>query len=542
MKAKFQLHIDQVRNFCFHLPFYHHTLTPPEKAKITITPHDAWPGNAEIGHLLLEDIFKFEGHQHDLEAPNWWPDQAPQSWLNYAHSFHWLRDLRETSGETARRKARDLISNWIDLNQKYNAFIWSADRVAKRIYSLIALYDFYAATADDAFVQKITDYIFKQILHLKRLNLKSYNGNRYITILRGLLFGLFNMPLMKKEITFYEKELLMALPEILNHESCHKSRNPTNHIELIRLLIDIKTLYQTANHQVPAALNQTIKMMSPLVKFFTNGDHRLFLFHGSWEQRPILIETLQDQLDPRLKPLKSYYESGYEKLTAGKTALLIDTAAPPEAPYDRWAHASTFAFELVNGRQKIITNCGHPQDNHENWDRLLATTAAHSTLVVENANSSEVLDKGIGEKPGDIQVLRQEDDKSATLKLSHNGYMQKHSITHHREITLSKNGYLLMGEDCLKGPGGKHFAVRFHLHPKVKASLIQDGKAVLLSPPSGPGWRMDCEGVEIAIEQSVYYGNGKSIIPTTQICLNGETRSSSHHKTIIKWQFQTVPR
>jgi len=57
-------------------------------------------------------------------------------------------------------------------------------------------------------------------------------------------------------------------------------------------------------------------------------------------------------------------------------------------------------------------------------------------------------------------------------------------------------------------PGGVtetlSWVVRFHLHPGVSASLVEDDAAVLMRLPSGHGWRLRARGARIALEESVY--------------------------------------
>ena len=51
---------------------------------------------------------------------------------------------------------------------------------------------------------------------------------------------------------------------------------------------------------------------------------------------------------------------------------------------------------------------------------------------------------------------------------------------HRRRIYLAGSGDDVRGEDSLKGPGAQPYAIRFHLHPDVRAELAQTGGSVLL--------------------------------------------------------------
>jgi uncharacterized heparinase superfamily protein len=82
-----------------------------------------------------------------------------------------------------------------------------------------------------------------------------------------------------------------------------------------------------------------------------------------------------------------------------------------------------------------------------------------------------------------------------------------------------------MGAERLSGGGTRiNYAIRFHLHPNVQASLTQDGQAVLLRLPSGTGWKFRHEGAgALALEPSIYSGDGAMQRRSLQLVLHGET-------------------
>jgi uncharacterized heparinase superfamily protein len=110
---------------------------------------------------------------------------------------------------------------------------------------------------------------------------------------------------------------------------------------------------------------------------------------------------------------------------------------------------------------------------------------------------------------------------------------------HYRRIYVSEGGEDVRGEDTLEGPAGSGFAVRFHLHPSVQASLIQQGQAVLLALPSGGGWRFRASGAQLALEESLYAGRGDEPRRSLQIAVTGTTQPDH---TIIKWALQKEKR
>ena len=186
------------------------------------------------------------------------------------------------------------------------------------------------------------------------------------------------------------------------------------------------------------------------------------------------------------------------------------------------------------GRERLIVNCGTFEA-----DDALATaargTSAHSTLIVAETNSSAVLTGGgLGRRPSTVICRRQEGEGGIWLELSHDGYAAPHGLIHHRRLYLADSGEDLRGEDCLEGSdaGGLDFALRFHLHPGVQASLLQTGDAVLLRLPKGGGWRLRLRGATLALEDGVYLGERGQPRRCQQIVARGTTEAGD---TAVKW-------
>jgi uncharacterized heparinase superfamily protein len=216
----------------------------------------------------------------------------------------------------------------------------------------------------------------------------------------------------------------------------------------------------------------------------------------------------------------------------------MDAGVPSPPGLDDRAHAGTLGFEMSVGRERVIVNCGAYAGPNPGWREASRTTAAHSTLVVEDVNSSELLPGGgLGARPTRVPVERREADGSVWLDAAHDGYVRSFGLTHRRRLFLAAAGDDLRGEDTLEGRGHRKYAVRFHLHPGVKASLVQGGASVLLRLTSGAGWRMRATGGVTSLQESVYLGAGGEVRRTDQIVISAATRGDGAQ---IKWAFTRV--
>ena len=81
------------------------------------------------------------------------------------------------------------------------------------------------------------------------------------------------------------------------------------------------------------------------------------------------------------------------------------------------------------------------------------------------------------------------------------------------------------------------FAVRFHLHPDVQASLVQGGAAVLLKLGGGQGWRFRCAGGQVSVDESIYLGERGHMRRSQQIVVTGEAGADG---ASIRWALKKV--
>ena len=101
-------------------------------------------------------------------------------------------------------------------------------------------------------------------------------------------------------------------------------------------------------------------------------------------------------------------------------------------------------------------------------------------------------------------------------------------IVHERQLALSEAGDRLDGVDSFVTPSGNPvsrsgkdlFAIRFHLHPNVRASRSPDGRARARSScPTARRWEFETDGPEPAIEESILMSNTRG---------NREDRADRH--------------
>ncbi|MEO1162073.1 MAG: heparinase II/III family protein, partial [Pseudomonadota bacterium] len=120
------------------------------------------------------------------------------------------------------------------------------------------------------------------------------------------------------------------------------------------------------------------------------------------------------------------------------------------------------------------------------------------------------------------------EDHGSIISARHTAYARTFGLVHERQLFLDSNGTDLRGEDRLVPDApvadaelDPAFAIRFHLHPSVKATLSRDGSCVMLLLPNKVGWRFSARGGRLSLETSIYLPDSKSARPTQQIVISG---------------------
>ena len=468
---------------------------------------DPWPGEPALGARLLKGELELDGAAMVLR-PGAWADSSANALLRaHAHGFSWLRDLRALGTDSARMRARALIADWIAAPQ-HEALAWRPDVIGARIAAWLGHHDFFAASADDTFRQKLMASLVAQSRSLSAALPAEEVDARALAGLKGLIAAAVALPGLSALLTRALRFLPQAIGGQLLGDGCQAQRSPAVQLAALQDLIEIRAMLQAAQATPPAALGAAIERMAPALRALRHGDGGLALFNGSTEGVGSLIDLVLTQSGRGGRVPAGLTEGGFHRLQAGRTMLIIDGGPPPPAGLDRFAHAGTLGMEISTGKDRLIVNCGAAPAASTEWRDALRATAAHSTLVIADTNSSELRPEGLGRRPEKVEVQRQEANGAHWLEASHDGYMKPFGALHRRRIYLAESGEDIRGEDSVEAATPQPYTIRFHLHPSVVASLQQGNEAVLLRTASG-GWRLRADGPRLAIEESVYFGGGE---------------------------------
>jgi uncharacterized heparinase superfamily protein len=495
---------------------------------------DPWPGDINLGVRLLRGELEYGGGVILLRPGLWSSLNGPEPLLTYAHGFSWLRHLRSLGTDPARLLARGLVSDWM-ASAPTGAVARRPDVAGARITAWLGHYDFFAATADDPFRQRLMSRLVADARSLSAALPAEELDARALTALKGLIAAAVALPehggFLVRALRFLPREVArQVLPD-----GTHVERSPLAQLTALQDLTEIRALLQAGQAAPPPVLARTIEQMAPALRAMRHGDGGLALFNGSREETSTLVDLALTQAGRGSRAPSALNEGGFQRLQAGRTVLIVDAGAPPPPDVDRLAHAGTLSMELSVGRDRMIVNVGSFPAGGPQWFDAARATAAHSTLVIGDLNSSELLEHGLGRRPSNVTVQRQEANGAHWLEATHDGWVRPFGATHRRRLYLSESGEDIRGEDVIEAESPQPFTLRFHLHPSVQASLQQDGAAVLMRLRSGGGWILRADVAPLTLEESIYLGSGE-LRKTEQVVLTGREGGPQH----VKWAIHKV--
>lgn len=512
----------------------------PLKPRLLATVESPLPGDRVAGMALRAGHFLVYG----VKAPIAQIDFSPAAKLTppferVVHGFSWLRDIeaagtRQQGAATAER----ILGAWLDANPgPGKGAAWRVGNAGHRALAWIVHAPLIMSNSESELCGRALAALDETARWLDRNTGKAGDRLEELAAWCGITAAGLLLPQGKPRRLYGEAGLARVLGDLVGNDGGVLSRSPLDQMEAIGLLIDLTACYRAAGLDAPDILGTMLQMLVPPLLALTHGEGGLGNWQGSGAISAARVQALIDAAQVRTRPLRDARQWGYQRAVAGKTILQFDAAPPPLARHARHGCASTLSFEMSHAGQRIVVNCGGAAfaggQVPVRIEQGLRASAAHSTLVLGDANSTAVLINGrLGSGVNEVEVERRtlETDNGVTatrIEASHDGYVPRFGLIHRRLLMLRDDGLELRGADLLvpgtqKGKRGKvPFAIRFHLGPDVDASLWENGRGAGLALPDGNYWQFVAENETLELEESIWIdGDGKPH-PVQQLVVQG---------------------
>lgn len=525
-------------------------LFPSRTDRLIIAPQDLRTTDATRAAEIYAGRFVFAGKIVTAQGRSIFELEPPsEDWEAALLGFGWLRHLRAADSALTRANARSLIEDWLANQGRTSKVGWRADVLARRVISLLAQAPLVLTDTDSKFYRRYLRALTREIRYLRYTMIDIADGLPRLQVLIALCYASLCLANQGKQIRSATRKLSDELQRQILPDGGHISRNPGALIELLLDLLPLRQTFSARNIAPPPALLNAIDRMMPMLRFFRHGDGAFALFNGMSNTPGDLVATLLAYDDTHGNPMSNMPHTGFQRLDAGPLTLIMDTGPPPPATVSHDAHAGCLAFELSVGTSRIVTNCGMPGTGRDNWRAFARSTAAHSTLTYHGTSSCQFVELAamkrllqgspITRGPTVVEAEREAVGNGTLLTASHDGYVPQFGMVHRRVLMVSNDGTRLDGEDTLASTsnriktGTDDFAVRFHLHPSVKASRLSDAKGVMLVLPNRDVWTFEALDDRVELEDSVFLAGTDGPRRTVQIVIQQSARQAPS----IRWSF-----
>ncbi|MHA1517577.1 MAG: heparinase II/III family protein [Alphaproteobacteria bacterium] len=508
--------------------------------QLLLAPQELRTADPSFATEVYNGHFGLAGKLAELGAESPFEIRPPSAnWARELYGFGWLRHLRAADSELSREQAKALVHDFINLRRQVHGLAWQPEIVARRVISWLSnsvlILDAGEPQAYESFLKALTG----QLRYLSASYRDAPDGVPRLLSLMGLLYAGLCIADQQAVVDRYTKPLCKQLDRQILPDGGHISRNPEALIELLLDLLPLRQCFVARDRTPPKELADVIDRIMPMLRFFRMGDGAMARFNGAGPTPTDALATVLAYDDVEGAPVRTAANSGYVRVEAGTTLVICDLGPPPVTSLNANTHAGFLSFEMSSGDAPMIINCGAPSPDHEEWRMFSRTTPAHSTLSLEEDSLAEFRASANGAQrapdatligPLNPQGAFSDQGNNLRIKGSHDGYLGRYGVSHSRQILISPNGNLLSAEDKLSAPRGLKssegliagaYAIRFHLHPSVKAQLMGDGEAVTLILCNGETWRISSNAEHMAIEDSVLLADPRGPQATSQVVLTG---------------------
>jgi len=516
--------------------------------KLAAVPRDHVHGDRARGEALLAGRFTAGSETLPLKDLDFGQVGAGNALARRLQSFSWLRDLAAAaaSRERGARLAEAVVGRWLLAHGTKVDEAWAPQLWGERILFWAAYAPYILSSSDSGYRSALLNTIARGARHLDANADRAPAGLDRVTAWCGVVAAGLLVQGGVSRVARGEAGLARALASAQFDDGGLISRSPFEQVLLVDRLGLLRACYLAAKSTIPDGIEAAAQASLAALHGIAMGDGALSSWQGCGPGEATAMAALIDGCGMRARPLRNARGWGYQRMSALGTIVVLDAAPPPQQKMAQRGSASTLAFELSDGPQRLVVNCGGtgplPTDLPGELVEGLRTTAAHSTLILDDTNSTNILaDGSLGKGVEDVTIDRSEDNDASRLEASHDGYVRAYGLVHKRSLMLGNDGKELRGADQLQPKGRKRireglpYAVRFHLAPGVEVTATAGGMGAILRSKGAPAWNFRCRGANLTTEESLWIDGRGRPQRTMQLVIIGEVSALGGE---IGWTFR----
>jgi uncharacterized heparinase superfamily protein len=509
-------------------------------------PKDPWLGKPLDGRNILTGEFTFHGDTFRLNQDSWRKiEQMDVAWQRELNGFGWLRDVMAFHDDTIEAaKIRQFIQGWWRQQLHRQPVGRHPDILGERVAQWLCHRDFLLRGANQIFKRRFYKQLYSGLIKLERARQRKQSRSSF-TLLKGLIFGALTLPSAHSLLAPVLGTLRQAMAARFLADGGHVSRSPQWHLEEIKTLMEIRLLLDTRKIANIQPIDDALFKMLSVLATLTHPDGNVALFNDSLEVSTREVNRLwQAWRKPQPKPENFLPEMKFVRLQQAASVLIMDAGILNHAISRSFY--GTLGFEFSSEEERLFVNCGGYRGSDLEWRRACKSTAAHSTLSIDNANSWQAPEDAqyTFVFQHDVSCQLDQQEESITVDAAYNGYAPYAGMVHYRKLTLSAEGRCLQGVDILTPHKSlvlrstHRVQIRFHLAPQVEINRISRG-SIELKTAGGQIWRFHSpKEFAAGVEESVYLGKEGKPVKSMQISI--ETLISGQKDMRVDWELKRV--
>ncbi len=452
------------------------------------------------------------------------------------HTFDFLNFSNNLGGKIGLNLSKEAIFGWFKKNRDRLGFPWSEDLPAKRLINLIYNYEYISSSSKLADKKKLDNVIF---FHIQRVlfefNFKKISEVSSYDIVANFLSSLIINKLNNRKVDYIKFIVNYQIDKI----GMHKSYNVLEHSKYINNLKELKNILLFFDFKESNIFDELILKMTSILNQYFHNDGSLPLFNGSNNIYSKIIYKSLNKDTYLVKRNFSNINNGIAFYGDKNKKIFFDVVQPNKDMISSNLSAGTLSIELSGYGEKIFTNCGASENFGKNPE-YLRYSAAHSTVVLQNTNISEIKEGNPHIKfPQSVVFRKETNNEKEVFEGSHNGYMRKFNKIIKRKLIVFKNLSKLEGEDSLisfKNVKDRLiYHIRFHLGDDMAYNFTNSKKNIILKTKLNNIWLFKSD-TELIIEDSILVDNNFTK-PIKQIVIKGIIKDD---KTIKRWSLEKI--
>jgi len=432
--------------------------------------------------MMGPDNFRFLNVERKIESlSDWNHSNWEKLWL---YNLHYFDDLTAVGAKQRTAWHQACIQRWIGENPAGQGNGWEPYPSSLRIVNWIKW-----SLAENQPQYGWMHSLAVQVRYLSN-NLETHLlGNHLFANAKALCFaGLF---FDGEEADRWYKTGLQIIERELVEQLCEDGGNfelsTMYHIIFLEDLLDLINIHRAYGRTLPKEIESQVVPMLSWLQAMCHPDGEISFFNDAALGITPTVSEITDYADrlgfvakPVNDGLVDLPSSGYSRVSKGDAVALIDRAAVGPDYLPGHAHADTLCFELSLFGKRVIVNSGTSVYGTGQQRQIERGTAAHSTVLIDEENSSEVWSGfRVARRAYVTKRSSQVDEQSIHLLGCHDGYKRLKGKPYHcREWLFDEN--TLRITDHISGKGAHQAVAVFPLHPDVTLQHAQQDHCVLL--------------------------------------------------------------